>query len=95
MPSLDDNTPSVPLFTNSVYLLAKQKWIAEGRPFGDEETPMCYSVVLLSPNGRLPLSYFQVIGLEKCNFAPGSILLDSAHSAKYIFDGSEWVEWEN
>ena len=86
-------TPSSSI--KSIFLLAKQKWIAEGRPFGDEDNPIRYSVVLLSANGSLPTNYSQVVGLEQCAFAPGSILLDSANSAKYIFNGSQWVEWEN
>ncbi len=80
---------------NIIYLLAKQKWISDGRAFGNEQFPIYYSVVLLSTNGSLPSHYSQVVNLEPCEFAPGSILLDSANSAKYIFNGSQWVEWEN
>lgn len=80
---------------NIIYLLAKQKWASEGRPFGDTRVPLYYSVVLLSAGGQLPTNYSQVAGLEQCMFAPGSILLDSANSKKYIFNGSTWVEWKN
>lgn len=77
----------------AIKLIKKQKYDGQGRPFGQINNPIQKLVVLLSTTGDLPDSSTDVDGLEEVSFAPGSLLLDSANSKKYIFDGEEWIEW--
>ena len=81
----------------AIKLIKKQKYDGQGRPFGQINNPIQKLVVLLSTTGDLPNPSTNIEGLGEMEiaFAPGSLLLDSANSKKYIFDGEEWVEWEN
>lgn len=77
----------------AIKLVTKQKWDGEGRAFGSTDEPYRYIVTLLSDNGEVPEGYEDVDGLDKCAFAPGSILIDTANKVAKFYTGSEWSEW--
>ena len=77
----------------SCFLLAKDKWQGEGRPFGTSSSPIIYSLVILTDNGTLPTTYADVQNLEECLFAPGSIVIDSKNNKSYIYDGTTFKAW--
>ena len=60
-----------------IYTIAKEKYVSEGRPFGTSDKPFKYSLVLLTNNSTITSNFSDVEGLEECDFAPGSILLDT------------------
>ena len=78
-----------------IHLLCKEKYQSDGRSFGTAADPIDYSVVLLSTEGVLPSSYTEIEGQTSTpyDFAPGSLLIDTANRLKYIYDGQQWVFW--
>lgn len=76
-----------------INLITKNKYQGEGRIFGTEEDPIKYLLVLLTNDGTIPTSYEDVEDLEKCAFAPGSILLDTSGKKTYIYNGTSFVAW--
>ena len=78
-----------------IHLLCKEKYQSDGRSFGTAADPIDYSVVLLSTEGVLPSSYTEIEGQTSTpyDFAPGSLLIDTANRLKYIYDGQQWQYW--
>lgn len=74
-------------------LIVKDKFAGEPRAFGDANSLMKKLVILLAKEGNLPEDYTEVENLEECDFAPGSICLDTDGNTAYIYDGEEWKEW--
>lgn len=77
----------------SIKIISNEKYDGEGRPFGSANNPIKRLVLLLSTDGSTPSNYTDVEGLSECAFAPGSVLMDTSNSIKYIYNGTTWVEW--
>lgn len=77
----------------AIKLISKEKYQGDGRSFGDSRSIIYKLVILLSTDGSKPNAYSDVDNLDECLFAPGSLLLDSANSKSYIYDGTAWKDW--
>lgn len=77
----------------NIKLISKEKYEGDGRAFGTSNSLIYKLIVCLSIDGSKPNTYNDVQGLDECNFAPGSLLLDSANNKSFIYDGSAWKEW--
>ena len=77
----------------NIKLISKEKYEGDGRAFSDSSSLIYKLVVALSTDGSKPSTYSDVDGLDECLFAPGSLLLDSANSKSYIYDGTTWKDW--
>ena len=74
-------------------LVSKQKWDGEGRAFGSDANPIVQLIVAITTDGTIPSSYADIQKLDKCTFAPGSILMDTANGRTYIYDGTQFKGW--
>lgn len=75
-------------------LLAEEKAAADGRAFGEENWPIAKNIVCLAYDPEdLPAVWEEIIGLNECRIAPGSIAIHPESKSIFMLGGNGWVLW--
>lgn len=77
----------------NIKIVTCDKYQGDGRAFGTSQFPIKQLITCISTDGSLPNTYEDIEGCVECEFAPGSIVMDTANKKTYIYDGTTFKEW--